>query len=102
MNIKKGDNVIIVSGKDRGKTGKVTRAIPKDGKIVVEGLNMFKRRQRPKSEGQKGQMVEVAMPIQISNVMLVCPKTGKRTRIGSKEKGGKFVRVSKKSGEELP
>ena len=97
MKIKKNDNVIIISGKDKGKTGKVTKSLPKDGKVIVAGLNMNKVHKRPTKSGQKGQIIEKSMPIQISNVMIVDPKTGKPSRVGKKLNDGKMVRVSKKS-----
>jgi large subunit ribosomal protein L24 len=98
MNIKKGDTVIVISGKDKGKSGKVVRSIPRDFRVVVEGINIAKRRERPKREGQKGQTLSVAMPIHVSNVSLLDAKSGKRTRVGKKIVDGKRVRVSKKSG----
>lgn len=101
MNIKKGDNVIVIAGKDRGKTGKVVKVLPKKSRIVVEGLNKVKRHERPRRQGAKGQVVEVAMPMHVSNVMLVDPSSGKRTRFGVKAVGGKRVRVSKRGGGEL-
>ena len=101
MKIKKGDNIIVIAGKDRGKKGKVVKSLPVLNKVVVEGINMVKRRQRPKKQGQKGQVVSVAMPINVSNVMLVDPKTGVRTRVGKKEVKGALVRITKKSGQEV-
>lgn len=68
MHIKTGDTVKILAGKDKGKTGKVTKAFPRDGKVLVDGVNMYKKHQKPRKEGQKGQMIEVSMPIQASNV----------------------------------
>ena len=68
MKIKKGDSVVIMTGKDKGKKGKVVRAFPKKGKVLVEGLNMAKRNQRPKKSGEKGQIMNIAMPIHVSNV----------------------------------
>lgn len=68
--IKKNDNVIILTGKDKGKTGKVSKVFPKIGKVVVDGINMMKKRQKPRRQGQKGQVVEMTMPIHISNVRL--------------------------------
>lgn len=70
MKIKKGDNVIIMAGKDKGKSGKVVRALPKENKVVVEGLNMTKRHQRPRKSGEKGTMISMAMPLNVSNVKL--------------------------------
>ena len=68
MNIKKGDKVIIISGKDKGKKGKIARAMPKENKVIVEGANMMKKHQRPRKSGEKGQMISMEMPIHASNV----------------------------------
>jgi large subunit ribosomal protein L24 len=70
MKIKKGDKVIIIAGKDKGKSGKVVRALPKKNKVVVEGLNMTKRHQKPRRSGEKGSMINTAMPLNVSNVKL--------------------------------
>lgn len=70
MHIKKGDNVIVLTGKDKGKNGKVIKAMPKEGKVIVEGINMVKKHQRPTKQGQKGMMIDKAMPIQASNLAL--------------------------------
>ncbi|OGG54553.1 50S ribosomal protein L24 [Candidatus Kaiserbacteria bacterium RIFCSPHIGHO2_02_FULL_49_11] len=101
MKIKKGDKVIIIAGKDRGKTGKVLRALPQDEKVVVEGVNMHKRHQRPTSSKQHGQIIDKAMPVHVSNIMIVDPKTGKRTRISAKRISGKYTRITKKSNTTL-
>ncbi len=97
MKIKNGDNVIIISGKDRGKKGKVTRALSREDKVIVEGVNIKKKHQKPKKNNQKGQIVEFTAPIHISNVMMIDKKTEQPTRIGYEMRGGKKVRVSKKS-----
>lgn len=68
MKLKKGDNVKIITGKDKGKSGKIVRALPKENKVIVEGLNMMKKHQRPRKSGEKGSMINIAMPIHISNV----------------------------------
>jgi len=101
MKIKKGDNVIVVSGKDKGKDGKVVRSFPVRDKVVIEGINIKKRHKKGRSTEQKGQIVEFAAPIHVSNVMIKDPKTGKPTRIGMKVDGKKKVRVSKRSGVEI-
>lgn len=102
MKIKKDDKVIILSGKDRGKKGKALKAIPKDGRIIVEGVNIVKKHRRPKKQGEKGQRIEVASPIDISNVMLICPKCGKNARVGYKILENKEkVRVCKKCNQEI-
>ena len=101
MKIKKGDNVIIIAGKDKGKKGKVVRALPADSRVVVEGINMRKKHQRAGKGRQKGQIIDIAMPIHISNVMIEDPKTGEPTRVGKRIAGGKRIRIAKKSGTEL-
>lgn len=70
MHVKKGDSVVVLSGVDKGKRGKVIRAIPKEGKVVLEGINLKKKHQRPRREGRKGQIIDIAMPIDASNVAL--------------------------------
>ena len=100
MKIKKGDKVIVMAGKYKGKTGEILRAIPEDDKVVIEGVNIAKRHKKNKATGSKGEIVEMAMPIHVSNVMLEDPKTKKPTRIGYKvDDKGKKVRIAKKSGE---
>jgi len=101
MKVKKGDNVIIISGRDKGKKGKILKVLSLEEKIIVEGINIAKRRQRPKKQGEKGQTIELSMPLHVSNVMLIDPKNGKRTRIGKKLVKDKWVRVTKKSGTEI-
>ena len=97
--IKKGDNVIIISGRDRGKSGKVIRVFPKENKILVENMNLKKKHIRPKKQGQKGQTVNTATPFDISNIMILCPNCGKRTRIGKKILEDKSkIRICKKCG----
>jgi len=101
MKIKKGDNVEIIAGKDKGKRGKVTRTVPRAGQVVVEGLNIRKKHTKPRKEGEKGQRIEVAYPLDISNVMLVCPHTDKLTRVGYKVEGDQKVRISKRAQKEI-
>ena len=101
MRIKKGDNVLIISGKDRGKTGKVLRAFPKESKVLVEGVNLKKKHRRPKRSGEKGQVVQIASGISSSNVKLICPKCSKATRVGYKITEGKKYRVCKKCESEI-
>ncbi len=98
MKIKKGDNVIITKGKDRGRKGKVLKGYPQKAKVLIEGLNLKKLHKRPKKEGEKGQIVEVAAPIDVSKIKLICPKCGKPTRVGYKVIGQDKVRVCKKCG----
>jgi large subunit ribosomal protein L24 len=106
-NIRKGDNVKILTGKDRGKQGKVIEVLPKVDRVVVEGLNMTKKHMKPSQKSPQGGIVDKAMSLDISNVMVVDPKSGLPTRIGKKKmKVGKstkerWVRVAKRSGEVL-
>ena len=100
LKIKKGDQVIVLSGDDKGKTGEVVRAMPKEGKVVVQGINLVKRHTKP-SQNSAGGIITKEAPIHVSNVALVDPKTKKATRVGYTMKGDKKVRVSKKSGTEL-
>jgi len=96
MKIIKGDNVLITSGKDKGKTGKILRAFPKEMKILVEGVNLKKKHVRPKKEGEKGQIVDIPAPVDVSNVKIICPKCGKATRIGYKIEKDQKLRVCRK------
>jgi len=96
MDIKKGDTVIIISGKDRGKSGKVSEALPKDNKIVVEGLNIIRKHVRPKRQGEKGQRVEVPRAIDVSNVKIICSKCKQAARIGHQIIGENKTRICKK------
>jgi large subunit ribosomal protein L24 len=97
MNIKTGDNVKVLAGKDRGQTGKVVQILTKEERIVVDGVNKMKKNVRPRREGEKGQVVEYNGPIHVSNVLLVCPKCNKATRIKiSRDKNGEKTRICSK------
>jgi len=96
MKIKKSDTVLIISGKDRGRKGKILKTFPKKRKILVEGINLKKKHFRPKREGEKGEILQVPAPIQVSNVKIICSKCGKTTRIGFRIIGGKKYRICKK------
>jgi len=82
MKIKKGDTVLITKGKDRGRVGKIIKALPREKKVVVEGLNLVKKHIKPRREGEKGKIIEIPRPISISNVKLICPSCNKPTRVG--------------------
>ena len=97
MKIKKGDTVVVLTGKDKGKKAKVLEALPSKNKVVLEGLNMYKKHERPRRQGQKGQVVERPMPIHVSNVALFSDKDKKGVRVGFEMKGDKKVRVASKS-----
>lgn len=107
MKIIKGDNILVICGKDRAKTGKVLKSFPKNGKLLVEGVNIAKKSQRPRRQGEKGQIISLPKPIDISNVKLICPKCGKAARVGYKsvgigvDAGEKSVRICKKCLAEI-
>jgi len=101
MYIKKGKTVAVIAGKDKGKTGKVSRVLRDSGRIVVEGLNMNKRRIKPRKTGEKGQMVNVASPLDLSNVMIFCDKCNKGVRSKVVIKKDKKVHVCVKCDKEL-
>lgn len=113
MKFKKGDTVLIISGKDKGKRGKILKVFPKESKILVEGINLRKKHQKPRRTGEKGQIVEMPASIYVSNTKLICPKCGKPTRIsygaggdipsktGNEIRGKKKYRICKKCGQEI-
>ena len=98
LKIKKGDQVVVLSGDDKGKTGEVVKSMPKEGKVVVQGVNLVKRHTKP-SQTTPGGIVTKEAPINVSNVAIVDPKSGKASKIGYKEVNGNKVRVARKSGE---
>ena len=101
MNIKKGDTVVVLSGKDRGKQGKVMGSVPKTSKVVVEGINMVTCHVKPRKQGETGGIVKREAAIASSKVQVVCPKCNKGTRVAHKIENGKSVRVCKPCGAEL-
>lgn len=101
MKIKKGDLVLIISGKDRGKKGKVIQTFLEEEKLLVEGVNFRKRHVKPKKQGEKGQIVTVPSPIFVSNVKFVCPKCKKISRVGYKMTESKKYRICKKCKQEI-
>lgn len=101
MSIKKGDKVEVLSGKDRGKQGVVLRAIPKAGKVVVEGVAIVKKAVKPTQANQQGGIVSREAAIDASNVNLVCPECGKRTRVGHEKDGKNKLRICKKCGHKF-
>lgn len=101
MHVKKGDKVMVITGKDKGKTGKILSASPKANKVMVEGARLHKKHLKPRTRGSIGEVVQREGWMDASNVQLIDPKTGKPTRAGSKMVGDKKVRISKKSGQEI-
>lgn len=100
IHVKKGDNVVVISGTDKEKKGRVIFVFPSEGKVLVEGVNMIKRHSRPSKENQQGGIVNKEAPIDSSKVMLLDPKSGEPTKVGIKFlKNGEKVRYAKKSGE---
>ena len=96
MKLKTGDNAIVIAGKDKGRKGKIEKIFPKEGRVVVEGINMRKKNIRPKRSGEKGQQIEIAAPLNVSNLKLVCPKCSKGVRTGVLIEDGKKFRICKK------
>lgn len=101
--IRKGDEVKILAGKDRGKTGEVLKVMPDDDAVLVEGINIVKRHKRQTNAQEPGGILEKEAPVHVSNVQLICPHTGEPTRVGREydERAEEWVRVSKKSGERI-
>jgi len=96
MKIKKGDKVLIIGGKDRTKIGQVLKVLPKNNKLIIEGLNLVTRHIKPRKSGEKGQKLKIPSPIDVSNVKIICPKCKKPTRIGFQREKNKKVRICKK------
>lgn len=101
MKIKTGDTVIVISGDEKGKTGKVLKALPKKDMVVVEGINVVTRHSKPSQRDPNGKVRDITHPIHVSNVALIDPKTKKATRVGYSEVDGKKIRISKRSGSTL-
>jgi large subunit ribosomal protein L24 len=103
MKIRKGDRVVVLSGKDRGREGTVTFAYPDKGRVIVDGANVAKRHQKPTRQTQQGGIIDKEMPIDVSNVAIVCPSCGKPTRVGHRfDPDGTKVRICRKCEGDLP
>ena len=101
MNFKVGDEVVVIAGIDKGKKGKIIKTMKKENKVVVEGVNVRKKHQKPTGQ-ETGGIIDITAPIHASNVMIIDPKTKKRTRIGhTTDKNGKKIRITKKSNEKI-
>jgi len=101
LKIKKGDEVVMLSGKDRGRRGKILKVLVKSGRVVVEGLNLVKKHRRPKKQGEKGEIVLLPRAVDISNVALRCPRCDRPVKIGYRLSGDKKLRVCRKCQEPL-
>jgi large subunit ribosomal protein L24 len=99
LHVKKGDTVLVLSGKDKGKQGKVVQALPKKDKVVIEGVNKIKRHTKPSQSAPQGGIISKEAPMAAAKVMVVCPACSKATRIAKKEVNGKMLRACKKCGE---
>ena len=101
MFVRKDDKVVVLSGRDKGKEGKVLAAMPKEGKLIVEGVSVASRHMKPRRQGEEGGIIKLETPIYACKVMVVCPKCGKPTRVAHKLEGGKKIRDCKKCGGAL-
>jgi len=101
MHVKKGDKVMVISGKDKGKTGVILASFPKKNRVLVEGVNIVKKHSKPSQMNPQGGIINQEAPIHVSNVMPIDPKSGEPTRVGIKVENGNKVRYAKKSGEVL-
>ncbi len=101
MKLKKGDKVVVIAGKSRGQTGTIVRAMPATDMVLIDGINMVKRHRKGTAQSRAGQIIEKAMPLHVSNVMLADPKDGKPTRIKISRKDGDRARVASKSGQSI-
>ena len=101
LHIKKDDTVIVLTGRDKGKRGKVQKVLVKEERAIVEGINMVSKSQKPSAKNPQGGIVKQEAPIHISNLSLIDPKSGKATRVSIKHEGKNVIRISKKSGEEI-
>ncbi len=101
MNVRRDDNVVVISGRDKGKKGKVLSVDPKSGKLIVEGVLVASRHVKPRREGEEGGIIKKETPIYACKVQVVCPKCDKATRVAHKIEGDKKVRVCKHCGAEL-
>ncbi len=99
--VKKNDKVLVITGKDRAKTGKVLKTLPQEGRVLVEGVNFVMRHQRPRKTNEKGSIIKQERPISIANVKIICPQCAKATRIGFVRKDGGKFRVCRKCGAEF-
>ncbi|OGZ18403.1 MAG: 50S ribosomal protein L24 [Candidatus Nealsonbacteria bacterium RBG_13_37_56] len=101
MKIRKDDIVLIISGKDKGRKGKVIEALPKEARVIIENINLRKKHIKPRKSGEKGQIVELPGPLSVSNVKIVCPRCSKAARVGYKLEGKKKFRICKKCNQEI-
>ncbi|MGN0766963.1 MAG: 50S ribosomal protein L24 [Christensenellales bacterium] len=101
LNVKTNDTVLVIAGKDKGKKGKIMKAMPEQERVVVQGVNMVTRHTKPRKQGDEGGRIQKEAAIHVSNVMLVCPKCNKPTRVAHAEEGGKKVRLCKQCNKAI-
>lgn len=101
MKIVKGDQVLVIKGKDKGRKGKVLKGFPKENQVLIEGMNIKKVHKKPRREGEKGQVVEIPFPVSLSKVKIICPKCSKPTRVGFKVEEKRKSRICKKCQAEI-
>lgn len=101
MKIRKNDQVLIIAGKDKGRTGKIFKALPKERGVLVEGINLRKKHVRPKRDGEKGQIVQIPAVLDVSNIKIICPKCGKAARVGYSIENKEKHRICKKCRQEI-
>jgi large subunit ribosomal protein L24 len=101
MKVKKGDTILVIAGKDKGRTAKILKAFPKEMMVLVDGINLKKKHIKPKKEGEQGQVIKLPAPVDVSDVKFLCPKCGKAARIGYKMTKDKKFRICKKCQSEV-
>ncbi|HXS15500.1 MAG TPA: 50S ribosomal protein L24 [Candidatus Saccharimonadales bacterium] len=101
MKLKKGDEIRVVAGKDKGKSGKIEAVLTKENRVLVMGVNEYKKHQKGRMEGQKSEIITITKPLPVANVQMVCPKCKKLTRVGYQVEKDKKVRVCRKCGKEI-
>lgn len=101
MKLKKGDEIIVTAGKDRGKKGKIEKVFPRQNKVLVAGINIYKRHLKPRGQGKPGGIIDITKPLPLGNVALICPKCGQKTRVGYEIRTKVKVRICKKCKETI-
>lgn len=101
MKIKKSDNVVVIAGKDKGKSGVIERVFPNEGRIVVKGIAMAKKHIKKSQKSPQGGIIDINLKVESSNVMIICPSCGKHTKVGYQVSDGKKIRICKKCGQSI-
>lgn len=101
MKFKKEDHVIVTSGKDKGKKGKIEKIFPKENKVIIGGVNQYKRHLKPRGEKKPGGIIDITKPLPVSNIALICTKCNQKTRIGYKFEGGEKIRICRKCEQSI-